>query len=109
VDRLVAAHIAAKAHLQTFASRIAVAAWDRLPGYDRENVDEFLSTALPPLHGANLQAVALTEAFIARKLGRLPLGVSSDAIVAGIRNGAAPATVYERAFVQVWSAPSATR
>jgi hypothetical protein len=103
VDRLVAAHIAAKARLQTIASRIAVAAWDRLPGYDRENVDEFLSTALPPLHGANLQSVALTEAYLARKLGRLPLGVSADSIVAGIRNGAAPATVYERAFIQVWS------
>lgn len=104
MDRLVAAHIAAKARLQTFASRIAVASWDHLPGYDKANVDEFLSRTLPPLQGANLQAVALTEAFLAHRLGRAPLGADASSIVAGIRNGAGPADVYSRAFVQVWSA-----
>lgn len=101
-----AAHIAAKLRLQAAAAAAAAAVWDGLPAYDRENVDQFLVTALPLLEGANVQSVALTEVYLAHVLGRQPLGVDAAAVVAGIRDGAAPADVYSRPFVTVWSALS---
>jgi hypothetical protein len=39
-------------------------------------------------------------------LERAPLGVDADRIVAGLRGGADPATVYERPFVTIWTALS---
>jgi hypothetical protein len=106
VDALVAAHIDAKLRLQRLAAAVAAAVWDRLPHYDRANVDQFMSQALPLVHGANLQSVALTDAYIARALERQPTGVDAQAIVAGIRNGTTPEETYHRAFVSVWSALS---
>jgi hypothetical protein len=106
MDRLTAAHIEVKLRLQRIAATVTGTTWDRLPHYDRQNVDEFLSTALPLLAGANLQSVAQTEAYIARALDRAPRGVDAAAIVAGIRNGTTPETLYTRPFVTVWAALS---
>jgi hypothetical protein len=104
VDPLIRAHIDAKERLQRLAALAAATAWDNLPHYDRANVDQFLSTVLPYLAGANLQSVALTEAYLARALERQPVGVDAAAIVAGIRNGTTPEQLYLRPFVTVWSA-----
>jgi hypothetical protein len=106
LDPAVAAQIAAKERLQQLAAGAAVAAWDALPHYDRANIDQFLSTALPVLAGANLQSVALTQAYLAHVLDRQPVAVDAHQVVAGIRNGATPEEVYRRPFVTVWSALS---
>lgn len=106
MDPLVAAQVQAKLRLQQLAAAAAVTVWDALPHYDRPNIDQFLSTALPVLGGANLQSVALTEAYLARALDRQPLGVDAHQVVAGIRNGATAEEVYRRPFVTVWSALS---
>jgi hypothetical protein len=103
VNSLVEAHIHAKHHLQRFAAQAAASAWDGLPAYDRPNVPQFLSAALPPLAAANRQSVVLTSAYIARALGRPPFPINPAQIVAGIRNGATPDEVYTRPFVTVWA------
>lgn len=78
--------------------------WADLPGYDRRNVDEWLSRVLPIVATAQRTSVAFTEAFLAQALERRPLGVNPNELIgAGVRNGAEPAEVYRRPFVTLWS------
>lgn len=103
-SQLADTQIIAKQRLQQIISSMVAAAWTQLPHYNQEQVDQFLSTVIPVTAAANRQSVMLTEAFLARALGRLPVGVNADQIVAGIRNGTTPEQVYKRPFVTVWSA-----
>lgn len=81
------------------------AIWADLPGYDRPNVDQWLSRVLPVVLTAQRSSVALTEAYLAQALGRQPLGVNpSELVGAGVRAGVPPADVYERPFITLWSA-----
>lgn len=98
------AFIIGKQHLQQIVAAAVAQAWKNLPHYNQEQVDQFLTAALPVSAAANRQSVALTEAFLARSLGRGPLGVSPEEIIAGIRNGATPEEVFKRSFVTVWAA-----
>jgi hypothetical protein len=75
--------------------------WGSLPGYDRENVDEWLSRVVPVVETGQRSSSALTDAFLARRMGRQPLGVA--AIGAQTRNGTPPEEVYHRPFVTLWS------
>lgn len=96
--------ITAKQRLQHIIAAAVAAAWNGLPHYDQEQVDQFLTAALPITAAANHQAVLLTEAFLAKALARPPVGVDAAQIIAGIRNGTTPAEVYHRSFVTVWAA-----
>jgi hypothetical protein len=79
--------------------------WDSLPAYDRPNLDQWLSEALPVVAAAQRQSAALTNAYVARAMERQPLGLDTTELTgAGVRNGTPPETVYERPFVTVWSA-----
>lgn len=99
------AHIEGQRRLRVLTAGAVARIWDELPGYDRQNVDEWLSRVLPVITTAQRGSVALTEAFIARYLERQPLGVNPGQLIgAGARNGAEPAEVYERPFVTLWSA-----
>lgn len=75
--------------------------WRDLPGYDRENTDEWLAKVLPVIATAKRTSIAYTDAYLARALDRRPLG--ADPLNA-IRNGIDPAEVYQRPFVTVWTA-----
>lgn len=79
--------------------------WNALPGYDRENVDEWLSRVLPLVEAGQRQSAALTDAYLAAFLGRQALGIDPERVTgAGARNGTPPEAVYERPFVTVWTA-----
>lgn len=102
---LVQTHIAAQERLRALVAHGVGNAWTRLPAYDEANVPEWLATVLPLVNAAQRQSVSLTEAFLARSLGRGPVGVPPAGLIgAGVRNGAAPAEVYRRPFVTVWTA-----
>jgi hypothetical protein len=99
------AHITAQARLRALAEHGVTAAWNGLSGYDEEDVERFLTRALPVVSAAQLQSVALTDAFLAMAVGRSPLGVGGEHLTgAAVRGGTEPEEVYRRPFVTVWSA-----
>lgn len=103
--QLAHAHIEAQRRLREIASTLVASVWAGLPGYDEENVDQFLKQAVPLALAAQGQSVSLTEAFLARAIRRQPLGVDRAALIgAGARAGTPPEQVYRRPFVTVWSA-----
>lgn len=104
-DQLAQAHIAAEARLRAIAGRAVASVWASLPGYDKVNVDEWLTRVLPIVEAAQRQSVTVTAAYLARALASQPIGVNvAELVGAGPRNGAAPEDVYQRPFVTLWSA-----
>lgn len=101
---LAEAHIEGQRRLRVLTSEAVERIWRDLPGYEGRNVDEWLSRVLPLMQTSKRTSIALTEAFIARSLERQPLGVNPDELIAGLRNGADPAEVYQRPMVTVWGA-----
>lgn len=100
---LARAHITAEARLRALVTQAVGVAWSGLPGYDEDNVDQFLSTAVPIVRAGQRQSIAVTEAFLARTLGRRPVGIVPDEILDRLRNGAELDDVYRRPFVTVWT------
>lgn len=104
-EPLTRAHIEGQRRIREVLGRAVGLVWAELPGYDRENVDEWLSRVLPVVAASQRQSVALTEAYLARSLERQPKGVDVEALIgAAVRNGAEPADVYSRPFVNIWTA-----
>lgn len=103
-SRLADAHIAAQAQLRTLAEDAVRRAWRGLPGYDEPDVDRFLTAVVPVVLAAQARSVALTDAFVAQSLGRAPLGVDADEVIAGLRGPTTPEQTYRRPFVTVWTA-----
>lgn len=98
-------HIAAEAELRRLVKQATVAIWRGLPGYDRADVETFVDAITPVIAAAQRQSVALTEGYLARALERPALGLDPAALSgAAVRNGATPAEVYARPFVNVWTA-----
>lgn len=56
-------------------SALLVAAWDALPGYDEDHVDEFTVRTAPSLTAAKTAAVALSAGFFALSLSVPPVPV----------------------------------
>lgn len=95
----------ALAQLRDRAAVLVAAQWDRLGHYDQEDVAPFVDAAVPIVTAAQSRAIAFTDGYTARLLGRPPLGLATaDLIGAAVRNGADPATVYGRSFITVWTA-----
>lgn len=103
---LTEAHITAQKRLRDAVVAAIVKAWRDLPGYDRADVPAFLDTAVPAVLAGQRQSVALTEAYIARYLGRRPLGVDPSKLIGSGLRGVDPAEVYTRPFVTVWTSLS---
>lgn len=102
---LAQAHILGQQRLRTVVARAVALAWTGLPGYDEENVEQFLDRALPVVLAGQRQSAALTDAYLARSLERQPLGIDSAVVTgAAVRNGVTPAQVYRRPFIVVWAA-----
>ncbi len=105
MTQLAEAHIVAQQQLRDLTQRSVEVIWRNLLGYDDKDVPTFLRQALPLVAGAQRHSVALTDAWLARELGRRPLGVNpARATGAAVRNGTPPEDVYRRPFVTVWSA-----
>lgn len=82
-------------------------AWRELGSWDRADVARFLAVALPLVAAGQRRTVALTDAYLSRMVGRRAVGLNADRLTgAAVRAGTDPATVYERPFVQLWSALS---
>ncbi len=78
--------------------------WADLPGYDRVNVDEWLSRAVPTVLTAQRASALITDAYLGQALGRGPIGLNTEDLSgAAVRNGVAPEEVYQRPFVTLWS------
>lgn len=103
-NRLTEAHLEGERRLREVSSRSVADAWRALPGYDRENVPEFLERALPAVRAAVRSSVTLTAAYLARAREEQPAAFDIEAIVAGLRNGVPLEEVYARPFVTVWTA-----
>lgn len=102
---LTEAHILAQARLRRLTTQQVERIWNSLPGYDRANVDEWLSGVVPLVQSAQRSSVALTEGYLARFLQRRPNGVDPEALIgAAARGGTDPATAYKRPFVTLWTA-----
>jgi hypothetical protein len=100
---LIDAHIEGQARLRLLLEQAVTSTWNGLPGHDRANVDEWLSKVLPAVDTTQRASVSLTEAFLAQSLERQPLGIPQDELIgSAVRNGTAPATVYERPFITLW-------
>jgi hypothetical protein len=98
-------HIEAERRLRLLVIRAVERIWHGLPGYDRANVDQWLTQVLPVVNAGQRTSVALTEGYLAQAMGRAPFGLDPhDLIGAGVRNGTPPEKVYERPFVTVWTA-----
>lgn len=101
----VEANIQLQARLREIVAAAVAAAWAALPSYNRADVPGWLATVLPLVAAGQRQAVALTDAYLARALDRPPLGLDpTDLIGAAVRGGTAPETVYTRPFIQTWTA-----
>lgn len=99
------AHILLQERLRSVTTAAVAAAWTALSGYDEEDVDPFVEQVAGLVLLAQARAVALTDAYLARALGRGPLGlVASDLSGAAVRNGTTPEQEWRRPFVTVWTA-----
>lgn len=102
---LAQAHLLEQERIRALVARMVSAAWAGLPGYDRADVNPFLEQAVPVVLAGQRASAQLVDTFIARSLGRRPVGINPTLVTgAAVRNGVAPETVYERSFVTVWSA-----
>lgn len=59
-------------------SRLLIAAWDRMPGYDDSDVDEFITRTAPAVRAGKQSAVALSAAFFALTMRVRPVGINPD-------------------------------
>lgn len=104
---LAQAHITEQARLRKLVSDAVGTAWARLGSWDDADVDRFLALVLPIVDAGQRRSAALTEGFLALVLQRDPLAVSMTELIGpAVRGGVAPADVYRRPFVTVWTALS---
>jgi hypothetical protein len=101
---LAEAHVTAQARLRELGAGMIANAWRGMPAYHESDLDLWLTTAVPIVLAAQRQAVSLTEAFLARSLGRQPFGVPPAGLIGDALRGTSPETVYRRPFVTVWTA-----
>lgn len=79
--------------------------WRTLGSWNEADVDRFLARTLPVVDAGQRRTVSLTDAYLARTTRRRAVGLPADDLVgAAVRNGTAPADVYRRPFVQLWTA-----
>lgn len=99
------AHIDAQARLRAVVSSAIASMWRGLGNYDEPNVAPFVGAAVPLVAAGQRQSVLLTNAYLARFMGRDPLPINVSALSgAALRAGADPREVYRRPFVTVWTA-----
>lgn len=95
----------AYAGIRARAAAAIAAAWAGLSSYDEADVAPFVDVAVPAVLAGQRQVVAVANAYLARatrtQVANLPI---PTLIGSGVRGGTAPADVYRRPFVTVWTA-----
>lgn len=85
----------------------AVTAWQNLGSYDEALVESFAARLAPGVAAAQLQIAALTDAYLAARLGRPVGGVDPEAVTGPkLRGLDSPAQEWRRPFATVWGALS---
>lgn len=102
--RLTEVHRELMGRLRTRAAVGAGSAWDALAA-DTSSPDEYVGLVVPLVTAAQLQAVALTDAYVSKAAGRPPIGITLAELEARLR-GVDLDTVYERPFHTTWTALS---
>lgn len=104
---LTEAHLDAQARLRSIVAGAVAAAWTNLGSYDEDDVEPFVSMAVPLVLAGQRQSVALTNGYLSRFLSREPLPIDVAAATgAAVRAGTDLREVYRRPFVTVWAALS---
>lgn len=101
-SRLAEGHILVQARLRSAVEQATGRAWTALPAYNEEDIELWLSRAVPVVQAGQRQAVAAVDLYLARSLERQPLGLDADEVIAAARNGVTAEEVYRRPFVDVW-------
>ena len=102
---LASTHLQAQARLRGIVAGAIASIWQGLGSYDERDVERFVESAVPIVLAGQTQAVALTEAYVLRRLRLEPIGLDTDELTgAAVRNGVALEEVYRRPFVNVWTA-----
>lgn len=86
---------------RTRTSAVLASNWDRLPAYDRANIDAYLKATAAPLAGAKRAAVSLSAAFFALSMKVPTVGVNPNDIT--------PRVNLEGPFLAMWHAFSEGR
>jgi len=97
------AHIEGQRRIRVAVTQGLQRVWRSLPSYDEGNLSDWLRYALPLVQGGQRSSVALTRAYLARSLERPPAQIDVERLLADLRGGVSPSTVYTRPFVQLWS------
>jgi hypothetical protein len=97
------AQIEAQRRLREIVVRAVQNAWTGLGQYNAPDVARFLAVVVPLIVAAQRYSVTLSDAYVARVLGRHPLGLDPAPILATLRGDTTPQSVYRRPFVTVWS------
>lgn len=105
-SRVVSAQLTAQERLRQFAVKGVTLRWNGLAGYDEEDIEGWLAAVVPLILAAERQSVLITDAYVARMLGRQPLGLNAVEIINAIRGNVSTYQVYRRPFVTVWAALS---
>jgi hypothetical protein len=78
-------HIEALRRLRALTIAAVGQAWQDLPGYDRQNIDQWLEQVVPVVTTARMTSAVLTDAYLATAMGRSRSGSTS-----ATRSAAAP-------------------
>lgn len=106
MSQLADRHIELNAALRKRTVAAVTRIWEALPEYRDATLETWLSSAVPVVQAAQRSEIAITQAYIARSLGREVWGVDAEEIIANYRNGTGYEEVYKRPFVDVWVALS---
>lgn len=101
---LARSHIEAQGRIKLRVRNGVQAAWVSLGSYDEEDIEPFLSRALPLIRAGELASVSALQLFLSRSLYRPVAAVDPAEIIDSIRGEVPPDEVYRRPFVETWTA-----
>lgn len=104
VDRLTFAYQGQLRRTREAVGSAVANQWQRLGSYNEADVPEFVDRITPIIAAGQTRAVALSNAYVSRKLSSVPFGLNVPDLRSTLRNGTPPQTVYRRPFVTVWTA-----
>lgn len=97
-------HIEMERRIKRAAELKVTKIWTDLGSYNEIDVPRWLERVVPVVHGAQLQSVAVTEAYLARAMERQPIGFNPDELTGpAVRGGLAPEAEWQRPFIDVWT------
>ena len=101
--RLVDAHITAQERLRRLVANGVERTWTDLGAWNEPDAERFIATVVPFVRASQKQSVMLTNAYVAKYLGRRPTALDPR-LLDTLRAGVPADEVYHRPFVTVWTA-----